>query len=115
MVFQILLTAMFPGSWSHSLPVAIRWVAMWKAVFMSMGYGEYKMDEEQAYTIGKANLRFVEDKARNGDAEALYLMFYACQMGLEGEAARPFGDDFLKKSADAGFMPAAYDYALRTE
>ncbi|MDQ6761289.1 MAG: sel1 repeat family protein [Bacteroidota bacterium] len=86
--------------------------AMWRAAFLSMGYGEYKIDEDEAYTIGKAAFPTVESKARNGDAEALYLMFYACQMGLEGDAGKTFGNDFLKKSAVAGFLPARYDYAL---
>lgn len=87
--------------------------AMWKAVFLSMGYGGYKIDEEQGYVIGKTSIRVVEDKARNGDGEALFLMFYACLMGLEGESARALATNFLEKSASAGFKPAVYDYALQ--
>jgi TPR repeat protein len=84
---------------------------MWKAVFLSMSYGEYKMDEAAGYTLGKAALKAVEDRARNGDAEAIFLMFYACQLGLEGEAAKQFAPVFLEKAANAGFKPAVYDYA----
>lgn len=86
---------------------------MWKAVFLSMGYGGFKIDEDQGYAIGKTSIRAVEDKARNGDGEALFLMFYACQMGLEGEDARALAVNFLEKSARAGFKPAIYDYALQ--
>jgi TPR repeat protein len=87
--------------------------AMWKGVFISMGYGGYKIDEEQGYMMGKTVIKTVEDKARNGDAEALFLLFYACQMGLEGEDARALSINFLEKSAVAGFKPAVYDYALQ--
>ena len=86
--------------------------AMWKAAFLYIGYGNYKIDEDEAYSIGKSAFPAVETKARNGDAEALYLMFYACQLGLEGDAGKMYGNDFLKKSAVAGFIPARYDYAL---
>ena len=85
---------------------------MWKAVFVSMGYGGYKIDEDQGYTLAKSCLSHIEEKARVGDGEALLLMFYACQMGLEGEDARALGANFLEKSALAGFSPAVYDYAL---
>ena len=86
---------------------------MWKAVFLSMGYGGYRIDEDQGYAIGKTCIHSVEDKARGGDGEALYLMYYACQMGLEGEDARALSTNFLEKSAMAGFKPAVYDYALQ--
>jgi TPR repeat protein len=88
--------------------------SMWKAAFLSMGYGEYKINEDEGYAIAKTAFASVENKARNGDAEALYLLFYACQMGLEGGAGKVFANDFLKKSASAGFLPARYDYALRS-
>ncbi len=84
----------------------------WKAVFLTMGYGGYKIDEALGYNLAKTDLTFIEEKTRNGDAEAAYLMFYACQMGLEGETARTYGKNFLQKSALKGFMPAVYDYAL---
>ena len=87
--------------------------AMWEAVFLSMGYGGFKIDEDEGYAIGKTCIRAVEDKARNGDGEALFLMFYACQMGLEGEDARALAVNFLEKSARAEFKPAVYDYALQ--
>lgn len=83
--------------------------SMWKAVFLSTGRGQYKLDENSAYNIGKNNLKFVEEKARNGDVEALYLLFYASQIGLEGETAKALSYDFLAKSASTGFMPAVYD------
>jgi len=84
---------------------------MWKAVFLSMGWGGYKIDEALGFTIGKNCIKTVEDKARNGDAEACFLMFYACQMGLEGDSGETFSMNFLSKAADAGFKPAVYDYA----
>lgn len=87
---------------------------MWKAVFLSMGFGEYKIDEESGYAIGKPCISEVEEKARAGDAEAIYLMFYACQMGLEGESANAVSVSFLQKAATAGFKPAVYDYALQS-
>lgn len=86
---------------------------MWKAVFLSMGYGGYKIDEDQGYALAKTCLSFVEEKARVGDGEALLLMFYACQMGLEGEDARGLGGSFLERTALADFLPAVYDYALQ--
>lgn len=85
---------------------------MWKAVFLSMGYGGYKIDEEQGYMLGKGCIRQVEEKARQGDAEALYLLFYACQMGLEGDNARAHAGDFLEPSANVGFKPAIFDKAM---
>jgi len=87
--------------------------AMWKAVFLSMGYGGFTIDEDKGYAIGRTCIKTVEEKARNGDGEALFLMFYACQMGLEGEDARALAVNFLEKSAKAGFKPAIYDYALQ--
>ena len=84
---------------------------MWKAVFLSMGYGEYKIDESLGYSIGKNSLKTIENSARNGDAEAMYLMFYACQMGLEGEAGKSFAPVLLEKAANAGFKPAVFDYS----
>jgi TPR repeat protein len=86
--------------------------SMWKAVLLSTGRGQYKLDPSDAYTIAKTDLNAIEEKAKNGDAEALYLLFYACQMGLEGETAKTLSYDFLAKSAAAGFRPAVYDEAL---
>ena len=86
--------------------------AMWKGIFLYFGYGEYKTDESAGYALCKANIKSVENKARAGDAEALYLMFYACGVGLEGEDAISFGPTFLQKSADAGFAPAIYDNGI---
>jgi TPR repeat protein len=87
--------------------------SMWKAAFLFMGRGEYKHDEAEAYNVAKNSVATVEAKARDGNAEALYLLWYACQMGLEGEAAETLGNAFLQKSSDAGFMPAVYDNALQ--
>lgn len=86
---------------------------MWKSAFLYMGRGEYKHDETEAYALAKSSLPVVEEKARGGDAEALYLLWYACQMGLEGEVALTQGDVFLQKASDAGFIPAMYEEALR--
>ena len=91
---------------------------MWKAVFMYKGNGGYKVDESQATATAKQALERVESAAREGDAEALYLMFYACQLGLEGRGASASAEHFLEMSADAGFKPAIYDegvVALRTK
>ena len=84
---------------------------MWKAVFLTMGDGGYNINEAQGYAIGETCIKAVENKARNGDAEASFLMFYACQMGLEGEAGKSYAASFLEKAATAGFKPAVYDYA----
>ncbi|HWB27692.1 MAG TPA: tetratricopeptide repeat protein [Chitinophagaceae bacterium] len=86
---------------------------MWKAVFLSMGYGGYKFDEDGGYALAKSCVQAVEEKARKGDAEALYLMFYACQMGLEGAGGSSFGAFFLQKAAESGFKPALYDYGAQ--
>ena len=85
---------------------------MWKAIFLYKGYGGYKPDESQAAALARQVLNSVENAARAGDAEALYLMFYACQLGFEGRSAMAYAQEFLKKSANAGFKPAVYDYAL---
>ena len=71
--------------------------AMWKAAFLFMGRGQYEHDEAKAYKIAKASLATVEEKAREGNGEALYLLWYACQMGLEGEAAETLGKHFFTK------------------
>jgi TPR repeat protein len=85
---------------------------MWKAIFTYKGNGGYKADEGQAADLAKQALDRVESGARMGDAEALYLMFYACRLGFEGPGAVAYAEDFLEKSADAGFKPAVYDYGL---
>jgi TPR repeat protein len=85
--------------------------SMWEAIFYSTGTGGYKFDQEKAYHSGRAAMKEVEERARDGDAEALYLLFYACELGVEGEDARTAGAQFLKRSAGAGFLPARYDEA----
>lgn len=87
--------------------------AMWKAVLLYMGRGQYKHDESQAYNIAKSVVSVIEEKAGKGDAEALYLLFYACQIGIKGQDAISLGNSFLQKSAAAGFIPAVYDNALQ--
>lgn len=86
---------------------------MWKAVCLSMGYGGYKIDEDEGYNLGLSCIKAVEDKARQGDAEAIYLLFYACQMGLEGESAKGIAGSFLEKAAVADLRPAVYDEGLQ--
>jgi len=85
---------------------------MWKSIFMYLGIGGYKPDEIVALNLGKDCLNAVESHARNGEPEAIYLMYYACQMGLEGHKAKYFGTMFLEMAANANFKPAVYDYAL---
>ncbi len=85
---------------------------MWKAVFLYMGRGEYKHDENEAFALAKNEVSFIEERAATGDAEALYLLFYACQMGLKGDAGISSGYTFLRRAATAGFTPAVYDEAL---
>ncbi len=87
---------------------------MWKAIFTYKGYGGYKIDEAQATALAKQAADKVESEAREGNAEALYLMFYACQLGFEGRLAIPYAENFLEKAAVAGFKPAVYDYGLVT-
>lgn len=85
---------------------------MWKAMFLYMGYGGYKIDENLGWSLARNNLQKVENDARNGDAESLYLMYYAIQMGLLGQSAMNGAEGLLKMAADAGFKPAVYDYGL---
>jgi TPR repeat protein len=85
--------------------------AMWEAVFYSQGEAGYTLDQEKAYQIGRGALRQLEDSARSGDAEGLYLFFYACQLGLEGENAQARAGQFLDRAAEAGFLPAKFDRA----
>jgi TPR repeat protein len=85
--------------------------AMWEAIFYSLGAGGYKFDPDKAYHAGRAAVRKVEERARDGDPEALYLLFYACELGVEGENAHQAGSQFLERSASAGFLPARYDRA----
>jgi len=85
---------------------------MWQAVFQTMGWGGFSPDESAGLQIAKKSYNDVITSARNGDAEAQYLMFYAVAMGLTGNPSRNAAGVFLKKSADAGFLPAMYDYAL---
>jgi TPR repeat protein len=85
--------------------------AMWEAVFLSQGAAGYPMDEEKAFQIAKRALPRVEAAARGGDVEALYLLFYACQIGAEGDDARDAADSLLERAAATGFPPARFDYA----
>ncbi|AYL98130.1 tetratricopeptide repeat protein [Mucilaginibacter celer] len=84
---------------------------MWKAIFTVMGQGGYSGDEEAGVALGRKAYKDVLSGARNGDAEAQYLMFYAVGFGLTGDASRNIAGAFLKRSAEAGFLPAVYDYA----
>jgi TPR repeat protein len=84
---------------------------MWEAVFLSQGAAGYNFDQEQAYQESRRVLPQLEDRARDGDAEGLYLLFYACQLGLEGEPGIAYATQFLNQSAAAGFLPAKFDQA----
>lgn len=86
--------------------------AMWEAVFYSQGVAGYKFDQERAYRDARRLLPQLEERARGGDAEALYLFFYVCQLGLEGEVGIADAGQFLDRSASAGFLPAKFDRAL---
>ncbi|RZK39317.1 MAG: sel1 repeat family protein [Pedobacter sp.] len=85
---------------------------MWKAAFSSSGKGGYGKDDDGATSIAKSAYKDVLLAARNGDAEAQYLMYYAIALGVSGDGNREIAGRFLKKSADAGFSPAIYDYGL---
>ncbi len=85
---------------------------MWKAIFETLGLGGFALNESDGLQIAKKCYPDIVEGVRNGDAEADYLMFYANVMGLSGEPSRVVAGTFLKKSADAGFLPAMYDYAL---
>jgi TPR repeat protein len=85
--------------------------AMWEAVFYSQGVAGYTFDREKAYHVARQVLPQVEERARNGDAEGLYLLFYACQLGVEGEDAEASAGQFLDRAASAGFLPAKFDRA----
>jgi len=84
--------------------------SMWKAVFKLMGKGGYTADEETALGIAQKSYKEILENARKGDAEAQYLMFYAVGFGLTGDPSRAVAGAFLKRAADAGFLPAMYDY-----
>jgi len=85
--------------------------AMWEAVFYSQGVAGYTFDQEKAYHVARQVLPRVEERARSGDAEGLYLLFYACQLGVEGEDAEAGVGQFLDRAASAGFLPAKFDRA----
>jgi len=84
---------------------------MWEAVFYSQGAAGYTFDQEKAYRIARSVLHQVEERARSGDDEALYLLFYACRLGVEGEDAEAAAGQFLDRAAAAGFLPAMFDRA----
>jgi TPR repeat protein len=85
---------------------------MWKAVFTTLGWGGYPMNENEAIKLAKQAFPAVMETARAGDAESQYLMFYGIAMGLAGVPNRDAARDFLKRASDAGFLPAMYDYGL---
>jgi len=85
---------------------------MWKAVLTTLGYGGYAINENEASKMAKQAFPPVMEKARMGDAEAQYLMFYGIAMGLAGVPDREAAKDFLKRAADAEFLPAMYDYGV---
>ncbi len=86
--------------------------AMWEAVFRSQGAAGYALDQEKAYQVARRVLPQIEERAHDGDEEALYLFFYACQLGLEGENAKTDSAQFLDRAASARFLPAKFDRAL---
>lgn len=85
--------------------------AMWEAVFYSQGVAGYTYDEQKAYHVARQVLQRVEERARSGDAEGLYLLFYACELGTEGKDAEASAGQFLDRAASAGFLPAKFDRA----
>ena len=86
---------------------------MWKSIFLYKGIGGYKPDELKALNLGKESLNAVENKARMGEIESIHLMYYACQMGLEGRKSKQTGAIFLDLAVRADFRPALYDQALQ--
>jgi TPR repeat protein len=84
---------------------------MWEAVFYSQGAAGYKSDREKAYQDAQRVLPQVEDRARSGDAEGIYLFFYACELGLKGEQGTSYAGEFLDRAASAEFLPAKFDRA----
>ncbi|WP_276483098.1 tetratricopeptide repeat protein [Paraflavitalea pollutisoli] len=85
---------------------------MWKAVFTTLGWGGYPPNENEGVKIAKQAFPAVQEAARAGDAECQYLMFYAIGMGIAGVPNKEAAKDFLQRAADAGFLPAMYDYGL---
>lgn len=85
---------------------------MWKSIFQYMGYGGFSPNEQEALANAQRVFEGVMMDARNGDAESKYLLFYAIEMGLGGPGAKASSKTFLKDAADAGYLPARYDYAL---
>jgi TPR repeat protein len=85
---------------------------MYKAIFHMTGWGGMAIDDMQANQLVKKCSNAITEAARKGDAEAQYLMFYLSSMDQSGVAAREIAGDFLKRSAEAGFLLAMYDYGL---
>lgn len=85
---------------------------MWKAVFTALGWGGYNLNENEGIKIAKQAFPALQEAARTGDAESQYLMFYAIGMGVAGVPNREAAKDFLRRAAEAGFLPAMYDYGL---
>jgi TPR repeat protein len=88
-----------------------KYAAFWKGMFLSNGISGLKLDKAKGLEIAKNSYNDVLAGARNGDAEALYLMYQAVRMGLSGGEVKNISLEFLQKSADAGFLPAKYDFA----
>jgi len=89
-----------------------QYASMWKGLFKYMGLGEFVPNENEGFQLAKQSYNDVVSGARNGDAEAQYLLFYAIEMGLGETSAKKSSAVFLKKASDAGFAPAMFDYAL---
>ncbi len=100
-----------PGPELAALAGSDTLAAMWEAAFQSQGVAGYAFDREKAYQVARRVLPRLEEHARSGDAEGLYLFFYACQLGLEGENAQADAGQFLDRAASAGFLPARFDRA----
>lgn len=89
-----------------------KFAPMWKAIFLSSGKGGYEANEESAKRLARNNYNDIVDAAKDGDAEALYLMFYEVMFGNAGLSSRKIAGSFLRKSAESGFLPAMYDYSI---
>jgi hypothetical protein len=88
-----------------------KYATFWKGLLLFRGLNGLGTNAAKGLEIAKNSYNDILAGARNGEAEALYLMYQAVRIGLSGGEVKNISLEFLQKSADAGFAPAKYDFA----
>ncbi|MEM7659185.1 MAG: hypothetical protein AAF399_23900, partial [Bacteroidota bacterium] len=95
----------------HQIQQGDQLAKMWKAVLLSHGSFGYPHDPTQAYLLAKSVVPEIYEAARDGSAEAIYLLYQVFHMEAALFQPEGFKEELLQIACEQDFGPAWYEKA----